>query len=218
MKNTVGKEVAIGRGINGMGDKVWMYVQECADGTWVGYYQSRKKLPVIMCPVDYWPGRETAEAGMRAWSDLGQTSEMAATGPMHRSLAAHILRSIPSEAASSAARALGSIRTDKKARASRDNGKLGGRPKVVYSYKDEWAETTISEASTGWVYTLKTRIAGSPTGFKVLIPYGFNGYNRGVDMKSEHNEYCSVGEYLCHVAHDAPESGCKILNHGTIVR
>jgi hypothetical protein len=113
MKNTVGREVAIGRGINGMGDKVWMYVQECADGTWVGYYQSRKKLPVIMCPVDYWPSRETAEAGMRAWSGLGQTSEMTATGPMHRSLAAHILRSIPSE---------------KRSEASRANGAKGGRP------------------------------------------------------------------------------------------
>lgn len=113
MKNTIGDAITVGRGISGMGDRVWMYVQECTDGTWIAAYTQRKDRNGIHHVIDYYPDKDTAFNAAHQWGALGQTSVVTATGPMR---------------IDRAARALGSMTSPKKKASSAANAKLGGRP------------------------------------------------------------------------------------------
>jgi hypothetical protein len=119
--------------------------------------------------------------------------------------------------AASMGRKGGKSRSDAKASAARENGRRGGRPKRVYEDVGDWSSVDLTEGQTGWIYWSHTRITGGRTNVRILIPYGTGGYQRGQDMEAMHNDHVTVGDYLCHVAEEAPESGCKILQSGTLV-
>jgi hypothetical protein len=121
------------------------------------------------------------------------------------------------KAASTMGRKGGKSKSDAKTSAARENGKRGGRPKRVYEAVGDWSSVDLTEGQAGWIYWSHTRITGERTSVRILIPYGTGGYHRGQDMEAMHNDHVTVGDYLCHVAEDAPESGCKILQSGTLV-
>ncbi len=116
MKDVIGTPTIIGRGLSGMGNKVWMYAQECTDGSWLAAYTRRKDMIGVHHVIGYYPDHETASIAALEWGARGQTSIMTATGPMR--IAAALMGSKG-----------GSSTSDAKARAARENGRRGGRPK-----------------------------------------------------------------------------------------
>lgn len=88
---------------------------------------------------------------------------------------------------------------------------------IVYEREGEWSSVSLREGETGWIYTQRSRIQGSRDNLRIKIPYGYDGYQKGHNLDAMHNDHVTVGDALCHAAEEAPDSGCKILQSGTLV-
>jgi hypothetical protein len=66
----------------------------------------------------------------------------------------------------------------------------------VFEFKWDFSGYAIREAKTGWILEGWSKVQGTTTDYKYLIPYGTAGYQKGQDLKASFNDYLSIGEYL----------------------
>ncbi|MGH2610064.1 MAG: hypothetical protein ACRDHF_13370 [Tepidiformaceae bacterium] len=84
----------------------------------------------------------------------------------------------------------------------------------VYEVKGEWGGCTIRQGCTGWIVSTWTRVIGSQTGWRYLIPY--SEAPRGLTLGARINEYGTTeAERLLHVLGGTTS---RVLRRGHIVR
>ena len=100
----------------------------------------------------------------------------------------------------------------------RNRERKPGPPAVAYERKGEWSGCKIRKAPTGFTIECWSRIQGSLTDDKYLLPYGraAGGYEKDADLDAQHNDLVTVGEFLAEYALRENRLA-KILRKGRIV-
>lgn len=88
---------------------------------------------------------------------------------------------------------------------------------MAYEKNGEWNGYTIKESATGWTIDKWSREQGGMNGKKVLVPFGVFGYQKGQDLKAQHNDIFEVGEIIYDYANGNPEL-VKVLRKGEKVQ
>lgn len=103
----------------------------------------------------------------------------------------------------------------------------GGRPRVnpepqEYEKSGEWCGFTVRTTPNGWLVDFWSRTTGERTGERYLIKYdklqsstnkNAVNYDSTTDLKSDHNEWMTVGEFIAYVVRG---SG-RCLKRGIVV-
>ena len=101
------------------------------------------------------------------------------------------------------AAALGSIKSDKKTASSRENGKLGGRPKgQKVLIKNQFHNTEK-------VFSIKSSYFGTDTDFDALTALEYQIYSGGDDIEYAKKKQAEIKKALC--GQSDCRCGCKIV-------
>lgn len=94
-----------------------------------------------------------------------------------------------------------------------------GPPPIAYERSGEWSGYKIRKAPTGFVLEFWSRVQGTLTDDKYLLPYGkaAGGYGQDADLDARHNDLVTVGQFLAeYQLRENPHA--KILRKGHIVQ
>jgi hypothetical protein len=77
----------------------------------------------------------------------------------------------------------------------------------------EWGGWSVREAGTGWVVEIESRITGTISGSRILVPYRLSDVARGEPLDAARNEYGTTHAQA--VVHQArTDERCRVLRRG----
>jgi len=87
----------------------------------------------------------------------------------------------------------------------------------MYEKHYEWSGFSVHPARTGWVVDQWSLVQGTRRRVKLLLPYRESLYkDPDTDLHKEHNELCTIGEFLRIEAWNSNSTQC--LFRGDIVQ